>query len=131
MDIDELVHNILDVSAKCLTSDLSRKSLTVEEASQKIKQLIEDHDQKLMKGYIQLLPDNQKNLVNLANELMKPRYGLGGIYEDFPNDCKERSDAERDYWKSVVSSIMTKVSKVIDENEKNIKQIEDNSKESL
>ena len=130
MDIDELVDNIIRTSSKCFSTDL-RKRNTMEEVSFKIKNLIEQHDQKLIKGYINLLPEIQRTQVCLASEITRARYGLQGIYEDFPEDCKERVEAERDYWKSLVDSIITEASKVLNENKKIMAQVEDNSKENL
>ena len=130
MDIDELTISIAHIISKGLDHDL-RKSLTMEEALKNTKSLIEQHDEKLIKGYINLLPEIQRRQANLASEIVKGRYGLQGIYEDFPEGSKERVEAERDYWESVVQSILKKAWEIINENKKMIIQVEDNSKENL
>jgi len=39
-----------------------------------------------------------------CRNIIKARYGLQGILEDYPDECPERWKKERDYWKSVVDS---------------------------
>lgn len=38
-----------------------------------------------------------------CREIIRARYGLQGIYEDYPEDTPERWKAEKEYWYSVVN----------------------------
>lgn len=38
-----------------------------------------------------------------CRNIVKARYGLQGIYEDYPEECPERWKAERDYWRTIVN----------------------------